>query len=582
MRLLSSRIRTESLLRYRVACWLFIAVASALAVAPFYRLGSPSGHDFEFHVYSWMDVLAQWKQSVVYPRWAALAHWGYGEPRFLFYPPISWMLGAALGSVLPWKVVPGAFCWLALTLAGAGMFRLAREWLEPADSLFAAVFYALNPYHLLVVYWRSAYAELLCAGLLPLLLLFVVRLNEASFRPALWLSLVLAGAWLTNGPAAVMLHYSAIGLGVLTAVREKSGRPLWRLAWAALLGAGLVSFYLVPAIYEQRWVNIAEVLSPGVRPQDNFLFTRNGDPDHNHFNLLVSLVALAEMVVLACGIFFSRQERYKNALWKPLAIWGTATFLATLSFSNVFWEYLPKFRFIQLPFRCLLCVNVAVAILLTMATRRSAIWRLVVRGLACIALLAVVIFVGWRTQPPWWATAGDVEDMQRSVADGTGYEGVDEYVPAGADPDELNKDLPRLSDAAGSADSDLTGNSAPVKGQVGNTRIINEKIIQWDATDKHFRVLTKSPANLTVRLFNYPAWKAVVNGRRVVTATSEVTGLMIVPLEAGENDVEIRFTRTFDRSLGDKASLLSLAVLAAAWVATRPKPELRADPRPTL
>src|SRR5208282_3796634 len=101
-----------------------------------------------------------------------------------------------------------AYCCIALTLAGAAMYRLAREWLSASDTLFAAVFYALNPYHLLIIYWRSAYAELLAAALLPLLLLCLLRLflpqSDAGFRPALCLSLTLAGAWLTNAPAAVM------------------------------------------------------------------------------------------------------------------------------------------------------------------------------------------------------------------------------------------------------------------------------------------------------------------------------------------------------------------------------------------
>ena len=69
-------------------------------------------------------------------------------------------------------------------------------------------------------------------------------------------------------------------------------RPLIQTAVAILLGAGLASFYLLPAIYEQGWINLSEVLSPGVRPQDNFLFTTIADPDHNRFNLLVSTVAL--------------------------------------------------------------------------------------------------------------------------------------------------------------------------------------------------------------------------------------------------------------------------------------------------
>jgi uncharacterized membrane protein len=184
------------LFRNPIARALVLAGACFVAITPFFWWGSPSGHDFEFHMDSWMEVLGQWKYGIIYPRWAALAHWGYGEARFLFYPPASWTLGAALGAVLPWKMVPGAYCWIALLLAGAAMYRLAREWLAAPDALFAAVFYALNPYHVLLVYWRSAYAELLAAALLPLLLVCLLRMNKPCWRPTLWLSLLLAAAWL--------------------------------------------------------------------------------------------------------------------------------------------------------------------------------------------------------------------------------------------------------------------------------------------------------------------------------------------------------------------------------------------------
>ncbi len=531
-----------SSLRPPISHALLLAGVALLAVLPFFWTGIPSGHDFEFHMFSWMEVLGQWRQGIVYPRWDALAHWGYGEARFLFYPPASWTLGAALGAVLPWKLVPGAYCWVALTLAGLSMYRLAREWLPAPDALFAAAFYAANPYHLLLVYWRSAFAELLAAALLPLLVVAVLRVREPGIRPVLWLSLVLAAAWLANAPAALMIHYSAVGLAVVLAMHEESSRPVLRVSLAVALGLGLASFYLLPAIYEERWVNIGEVLAPGVRPQDNFLFTTIADPDHNRFNMLVSSVALAEIAVLAITVWRSHRSRLQNrALWWMLSVWGVGTALLMSSLSQPLWQHLPKFRFVQLPFRWLLCLNAALAVLLVLAFKR---WT--TRALAVAAMLAALLIAGHRIQTPWWDTAGDIQQMSDAMSDGTGNEGIDEYVPLDADPYEVNKDLPRVSAVSG----------APIPARV----------VQWDAEDRHFIVHTTKPATLVLRLFDYPAWKVAVNGAAVTTGKSDVTGQLLIPVSTGRSDVSIHFSRTRDRLLGGMVSLLSLYLFVAAWL----------------
>ena len=175
----------------------------------------------------------------------------------------------------------------------------------------------------------------------------------------------------------------------------------------------MASFYLLPAVHETRWINISEVLSPGVRPQDNFLFTTIADPDHNRFNLLVSTVALAEIGVLALAIWGSRVWRTKRIgvasgqrSWMLLSVWGAGSALLMFSVSNLLWQHLPKFRFVQLPFRWLLSMNAALAMLLTFGAQRWT-WR----WLASAALLAAVIVAGYRIQPPWWETAGDIRAM---------------------------------------------------------------------------------------------------------------------------------------------------------------------------
>ncbi len=445
------------------------------------------------------------------------------------------------------------------------MYRCAREWLPPADALFAGVFYALNPYHLLIVYWRSAYAELLAAALLPCVLLCLLRLkNEGGASATLWLGLALAASWLTNAPAALMIQYSTAGLALLLAVhalvRERSwsrmiGRPLVLTALAVCLGAGLASFYLFPAFYEQRWINISEVLSPGVRPQDNFLFTTLADPDHNHFNRLASTVAVSEIVALIFAMWFSSQSnRIRTAgqvrsasntgadptLVVLLSVWGAVSAFLMLSVSNPFWQHLPKLQFVQLPFRWLLCMNAALAVLLAIATKR---W--IPRLLVCAVLLATIFIAGRRFQPPWWQLASDVREMSESIAHGTGYEGTDEYVPAGVDPYNVDKDFALVSDKAGTpvAIEDLT----------------------WGPAKRHFKIHADRQEDLTVRLFNYPAWEVTVNGTPTKTGTSEDVGLMVIPVAAGDSEVEIHFGHTTDRLIGKIVSIASLFAFGVLW-----------------
>jgi len=519
---------------------LIIMFAGFAVLLPTFFLGIPSGHDFEFHVNSWMEVLNQWKQGILYPRWAALAHYGFGEARFVFYPPASWLLGATLGSFLPWKIVPGVYEWIALTLSGCSMFLLARRFLERRDAIFAAALYAANPYHIVIVYWRSAFAELLAGALLPLLLLYVLRSEEEGRKTILPLGLIVAAAWLTNLPSAVMVTYSLMLLALVVAILRRSPRILVITSGALVLGFALAAFYLVPAAYEQKWVEIAQVLSPGVRPQDNFLFTFIDDPDHNRFNLLISLVATAQITLLASAMLMSPRWRTRAPqAWWTLTVWGTAAAVLMFSFSFPLYRILPELRFVQLPLRWLLCLNVAFALLLTTSSRA---WLL--RALACVVMLAVLMWVWHRVQPPWWDNAADVAEMHDNQQSGLGYEGTDEYVPTGADAYEINKDAHRV-----------------VFEEDGNSRIY---ITQWAPESRSFTASVSHSGKLVLKVFNYPAWMVQVNGRPVQARTLEVTGQMMVPVDTGENQVRITFTRTRDRTIGGLISL-GTGIMLLGW-----------------
>jgi hypothetical protein len=527
---------TERRSRLTWAPLLSIAAAAFAVEIPFFFLGTPSGHDVEFHLYSWLEVLAQWKQGIVYPRWAALAHFGYGEPRFIFYPPASWTVGAALSAIFPWVVVSDIYIWLVLVAAGVSMFLLARQWLDGRDATFAAVLYAVNPYHLVIVYWRSAFAELLAAALLPLLLLLLLRRDEK--RGIVWLALVLAAAWLVNAPAAVMMHYSMALLIVVIAWQRRSARILLTGSMAVVLGAALAAFYLFPAIYEQRWVNIAQAVSAGSRPLDNFIFVHTEDAEHDAFNRVISWVAVAEIVLTMAAAWAARQWRSRNReLWHSLVIWAAVCTVLMLPVTNLLWDFLPKLRFMQFPWRWSLCLGIPFTLFIVLGVRR---WP--VRVALYLATLCVIAF-GWHHfQAPWWDTRADLREMQDNMATGAGYEGTEEYTPAGADPSALNSAV------------DETARRVTVDGPAHAAIRVSD----WRAERKEFTAEMSAADNLALHLFNYPAWRVEVNGRMVQASAREGTGEMLVPVEAGANRVQIIFVRTWDRTAGAWVSMVAV------------------------
>jgi len=517
---------------------LLIIMAAAFAVIiPFFFLGNPSGHDFEFHMNSWMEVLGQWKQGILYPRWASLANHGYGEARFIFYPPASWMIGAALGGLLPWRMVPGAYVWLALTLSGCSMFLLARGWMNRRDAIFAAAVYAANPYYLVIVYWRSAFAELLAGALFPLLLLAIVRLEERQRRGTVFVGVLVAAAWLTNIPAAVMLSYSLALLVATLAIARRRPGLLLRGAVSVAIGAALAAFFLLPAMWEQKWVALAQVLAPGVRPQDNFLFTIIPDPDHNRFNLLVSLIAATEIIVVA----IAARARVSQPAGRLLVVWSATGVLLMSSLSGRLWAFLPALRFAQIPWRWLLCLSVSFAVLVTLAARSWA-----TRAFVYLAVLIVMAFVWQRVQPPWWDNAASIAQMAGLHASGGGYEGADEYVPAGGDAYDVRADEARVT----------------VDG--GTPAAIN--VTQWDAESKQFVVNVSTSSQAVLRLFYYPAWRVRVNGQPVEAEPQDDTGAMIVPLPAGNDRVQVYFARTWDRIAGNALSLATILAISSAML----------------
>jgi hypothetical protein len=530
-----------------------------LVIAPFFWRGNASGHDIGFHASSWLEVAGQWREGILFPRWAEWANHGFGEPRFIFYPPLSWILGAALSFVVPWKVVPEFFIVISQTLAGLCLFALARRFLPMRAALFGAACYAANPYALLNVYMRSDFAELLACALMPLVVLTALQLcalmknrRGSPPRAMAFFAVTFAAVWLSNAPAGVMASYSVAIIFAWAAVGEKSLRPVWRGAGGLALGFGLTSFYLLPAAYEQRWVNIAQALSTGLQPSDNFLYTMINDAEHNAFNSIASSVAILLMVMTAIAgiatLLGTAQEKECDAtrkLWRVQLLLSAAATVLMIRPSSVFWEYLPKLRFVQFPWRWMAILAVAYTYFLAAAIARPR-----VRWIWGVLALFVAGGTGaFLVQKAWWDSE-DIPVLRKAIANGQGFEGTDEYDPLDDDHYNLPEKTPRVQVLP----AEESGGSAP-KAEI--------QIERWTAEEKDLRVASREPLRVGLRLLNYPAWRVEVNGKAATPQRAETNGEMILKLTPGAWRITAKFVRTPDRTLGDAISLLSVLTLLA-------------------
>jgi hypothetical protein len=516
------------------------------------------------------------------------ANFGFGEPRFIFYPPLSWILGAALTLLLPWKAVPSVFVVVVQTVASLSMYALARRFFPQTSALLGAALFATNPYALLDIYNRGALAEEFACALIPLVVLGALELCGLTERPGLcpkravaFFAAVFAAVWLSDVPAAIMISYSVAFIFAWAAVRRKSFRPLVLGAIGLALGFVLNSFYLLPVLCEQHWASVKrllppqDLLAPGNFLSNNFLFYAEPlDPEAHGRSTFLPLISnylpidwiasnLTILLLLAsgiAGILMYRRSARKDARIDGKMPWAVILLLSVVAMflmmrpSWILWKYLPKLMVMQFPWRWMGVLAVPYALLLAGALsrrRKPHVW-----GVAVMALVGggatILVLQGWRSKRDLFA-------VQNAVAMDQGVEGAAEYYPATSDLQEfLNKSF----DLSGRVPRVQVQSAADSEGLIPSA---NYKINKWTAEEKDVLVSSLQPVRVALRLLDYPTWLMEINGKTVKPQRVKSFGQVRALLPAGKSEIRVRFTRTPDRIFGNALSIASLLALVMAY-----------------
>ncbi len=537
-------------------------------------------HDLHIHL-KWLQFFSQQlSEGSLYPRWLGGLNFGYGSPTFVFYPPAVMYLGSAIKALgLNAERAMAILILLATFVAGFGFYLFGRSRWRCVPAVCGAIAYMSAPYMIYNVYHRGAIAEVLATSLLPFGLLFTDQLMRQGKR---WLALTLcfAALSLTHLPS-LLLYVIAWAIYVISniVIQRLSFKRMFHLMAAPIMGFGLSSFYLIPAVLEKKLVNLDYMRRVSGGFAANFL-PLVGAPQEGLSGHLISMFRYGVASTVVCmtiatvlGMWFSRSA--KGALIQRALLWlvslAIVGFLMTFA-AHSLWAASPTLQMVQFPWRLM------------------GLFALIYAGSFGLAVESLWYFWTWKKPAYGWLAAGLLLcllawNIKYSYVLSTRYHGF--YVPgdiaaARAEHSWQATSYDRVSLILSDPFSNQLGDVAeylpllpnsevvarPLRAQPPVTVAKGQVVVtldQWKGDYRQLSVAVRQPSELHVRTYNYPAWHAYINGKGTPIQTTS-GGLIGLTLEPGDYSIELRYQATAAMKLGGAFSLLSLLVVTYVLV----------------
>ena len=509
-----------------------ILLAVSAIMLPMAFMGIPDGYDLMQHI-RFAEV---YHDSILagnfFPSWGADDNLGFGSIGIRYYPPVAYFILALT------KIVTGnwydsfwinSFGWMLLGCIG--IYFWAKEWLSSAHATFAAVIYALVPYHTFQIYQAVLFAEFAAAGILPFCFLFLTRIcRRQRWDDAILFSISYALLILTHIPSTIIASPCMAIYVLLILDKSQLKATAIRLVSASVLALSATAFHLAKLVTEKDWVlhNSPQYYSSGYYDYHRYFFplfysssTRYVEKLLWQLDIIVA-VTFVLFLPLAVYLVFRKASKEKNSpelktTRALLAVGFFSLFMLTIA-SSFIWNYVPILQKIQFPWRWLLITSLFAPVSFSFVVpylvsdsknlNRAAIYPLI---------LFIVLLISFDiTQSILPSIPLSREVFQEKIEDMKNNAGCECWWPIWA----RSVAFERLDKAdAGSR---------------------NAKIINWDAEIREFAVDAGEDKEIRVATFYHPYWMATVNGTQVPVEKDE-SGAILIPLPTDASDVNLFF-----------------------------------------
>lgn len=610
-----SRTRTLSFKHATLLISAWIIVGASLT---FSRITHPAfgvQGDLPLHYHITRSFERGFSEGAIFPRWAALLDGGRGDALFTFYPPLSYMLSAALMKLLGVDAMASlkAVSLLALIIAQATSYTFARIFFNRRPSLICSLIYVLLPAYPLIALHRAFIANAVALSLVPLSLLGAHLLldGERRARGLAIFALSFSAIILTHSITTYLCSVS-IGLMALIYLPNYGWRGIGRVAGAGVLTLALTAFFLWPQQVESGWIQIGlQTVQQDYR--NYFLFAHSPDgsryrqswADVNH---TASLITLAQtLMALLLGLIgligpygaqnpmrpmrlmsLTRQKiqstqktpsRMIAAFWFGLALTALGL-LISLPISEALWRYLPGLKFVQFPWRfqplVALGCGLLAATVIDMWPILNPKWRMrILAFLTWVVIFsAVFTFMLARLDEPG-VTRAQVSELfiapgaaPITLAEGQDLQNKDDlkYIYYAANQIYFR---PPGSDFNLYPPASLPGGISIVS---GHGSVVSQKLTM---ERREFLIDNKEPVRARIETYHYPHWVARLDGREIGINVEPGSGLILVEIPAGAHRLTLDFeVRQASQRIARSISFMAWGVFLI-WTITRAIKPLR-------
>ncbi|MFA5828033.1 MAG: hypothetical protein WC841_01540 [Candidatus Shapirobacteria bacterium] len=540
--------------------WIIIFIAALWQGKYLFNSGFYTFSD-ESHIANLHQMVQALKSGQFPPRWAPNFSYNFGHPFFIFYYLLPSYFGSFLNIFLGLSLIWSLKITFFISTLGSGlaMYFLSRQFFTKTVSTAVALIYLFTPYRAVDLYARGAVGELFGFLFMPLVFLSFILLIKNKDKKYFAFAVFSLFFLIISHQLTLIIFFPFLLFLSITYIYfyyppQKAKFPFLRIFWAILLSFCLATYYLIPAIFEKKYMQGGTPFNP----IDHFPFIKQliipywgygasvwGPTDQLSFN--IGIANLIGVILIIPFAIFSRNIKYKSVIVSLLLCFSIAVFMMNIR-SWPLWQIVPIASYIQFPWRFLILTTFTTPLLIGfLSLKKNFSWLPIV--LAVVATISTANYF----RPHKILNVDDNYFLNRFFINQNTQRDPSlissEY--------QLNSEdyLPLTNWTIKRPTSLLSKIDVAPEVTVSNIKYLSEISLSFTAK-------SAAPTIIKISNYYYPGWQAKIDGQITPVFPVDDTGRIGINMSAGEHQVFLEFKNTPLRTIADAISLLTIVFFA--------------------